>query len=244
MIRIEQAIHEIEKLISYSFTNRDLIIAALTHPSFAGSPISGVKDEPLKFSFERLEYLGDAVLQLGVSELLMQHYPLDKEGSLSQRRAALVQERSLAEVAKSLKLHEVLFMGSSEMKAQGNLRPRVLSCAFEALIGAVYLDSSYVKAFGLIKDLFTSLLEQQSDDFRDDWKTILQEQTQKELKALPQYRLETEEGPPHDKTFRVSIWFHGQKLIEATGKSKKAAEQKAAEQAVKQKLYLTALKPE
>jgi ribonuclease-3 len=224
-----------EKL-NYSFRDPALLQKALTHRSFAveNNHLVGVDNE-------RLEFLGDAVLDLVVSDLLWRSYPTEQEGPLSHRRAALVSEGSLAIVGQELGLSDLLILGKGERQSGGALKPRLVASAFEALIGAIYLDSNYETVFRVVAQFFHHRVQQQGGEaeYRKDYKTRLQEVIQKELLVTPTYVIEGESGPPHDRRFRVSVRIGERAVAFGEGKSKKQAEQNAAEVALKGKTYET-----
>ncbi len=219
----------LEEKLQYDFQNKELLKKSLTHRSFAVE--SGLE---IGADNERLEFLGDAVLDLIVSEILWYTYGEEAEGALSLRRSALVSEPTLAEIAQELNLSEYLILGKGEKLNGGAQKPRILACAFEALIGAIYLDSNYESSLKVIRNLFDSRINSQGDEnnYRRDYKTRLQELIQKETSLVPVYVLEEELGPPHDRLFKVTV-RSGEKILAAgEGKSKKQAEQKAAQEAI------------
>lgn len=207
------------------FRDVELLQRAVTHKSFAAARDS---------HNEKLEFLGDAVLDLTLADLLMKRFADNDEGRLSKKRASLVNEKSLARVATSLGLGDHLRLGKSELQSQGALKPRLLASTLEALMGAVYLDQGFEVTRDLVFRLFDSLLEHDdvTEDFRSDYKTRFQEAVQARDKVTPVYRLVSEEGPPHARTFRVAVETDGRIWAEAEGGSKKAAEQDAAKTAL------------
>lgn len=220
--------------IKYRFHKPELLQLALTHKSYANEFLggtSGTGDDN-----ERLEFLGDAVLDLVLSDLLMKRFPNDPEGLLSKRRASLVNEDSLCRMAKELDLDRHLKLGKGEIKTGGLQKSRILSSSFEALIGAIFQDSGYIVANNTIESLFEhhlAALETETVTFSSDFKTRLQERAQSaSSKATPTYRVESESGPDHDKIFIVVVEIEGQPVARGTGKSKKAAEQDAAKVAL------------
>jgi ribonuclease III len=183
---------------------------------------------------ERLEFLGDAVLNLIVGHILMERYPQMKEGELSRTRANLVNETQLADMARTIGLGPHLQLGKGEIQTQGMEKNSILAGAYEALIAALYLDSGYRATFNIIEQNFVPILDQvQSASDSYDYKSRLQEWVQEKHGVIPNYKVVNEEGPDHDKTFWVSVNVFG---IEAqgTGKNKKAAEQDAARKALEQ----------
>ncbi len=223
------SLSSLEKHLGYSFKDKKLLVTALTHRSFPPESGKSFHDN------ERLEFLGDAVLELAISDLLFrkfgQHY---KEGDLTKMRAYLVSETRLVMLAKELQLGKYLLMGHGEEKCGGRTRPSILADAFEAVVGAMYLDGGFEAAFGFVRKQFGKLLESAPEKgLKIDYKSRLQEITQKYLHALPSYRLLEIEGPDHDRRFRVALYFENQEISQGTGRSKKEAEQQAARLALK-----------
>jgi ribonuclease-3 len=217
--------------IGYTFINEKLLELALTHKSFANEAMAG-GSTPTDDN-ERLEFLGDAVLDLALSEVLMKKFPADSEGALSKKRASLVNEDSLAQVAKAIGLDQHIRLGKGEIKTGGLAKPRILASSLEALIGAVFQDSGYILVTNVVETLFAAQLQQLGEvDFSADFKTRLQERAQDIRKQTPTYRIESQSGPDHDKTFNVVVELGDQPLATGSGKSKKAAEQNAAKKAL------------
>jgi ribonuclease-3 len=214
----------LEGILGYEFRNLDLLETALTHKSYSHEhACDGIG------SNERLEFLGDAVLELVVSHLLMIHYPEQPEGTLSRWRAALVNEKSLAEKARALGLGHHLRLGKGEEKNQGREKDSLLADAYEALLGAVYLDGGFEAAFQVVKRHFeTDLEEIDRAPSGMDFKSKLQELTQSVFKSAPRYVLVAEEGPDHDKVFHVRAEVGQTWVGFGCGKNKKEAEQQAA----------------
>lgn len=220
---------------SEPLASSELLNLALTHKSFANESANGasrtIGDN------ERLEYLGDAVLDLALSDLLMLRFPADTEGSLSKKRASLVNEETLAKIALELKLDTYIRLGKGEAKTGGLQKPRILASCLEAIFGAVFVDRGYEQARTVVQRLFQTRIEDLSQSdvaFRLDYKTRLQEKMQEVHRSTPGYQVEVETGPDHDKKFEVSVRLDGQVLATGTGRSKKAAEQDAARQALEQ----------
>ncbi|CAN5646854.1 hypothetical protein BH10BDE1_BH10BDE1_11970 [soil metagenome] len=190
---------------------------------------------------ERLEFLGDAVLSAVLSARLMREFPGENEGSLSKRRASLVNEERLAHIAIRLGLQESLKLGKGEIKTGGSAKPRILACGLEALIGAMYFDSSYPEVERVVNELFNieiDGLRESTLDFERDYKTRLQEWSHEERGMTPNYVLLEEFGPAHSRGFRVSVSLGENELARGEGKSKKAAEQEAAHAAIAKVLKL------
>lgn len=215
--------------IGYVFKNTDLFTQSVTHKSFHNE-----NSEKSIGHNERLEFLGDAVLDLALTDQLMALFPNMPEGELSKLRASLVNENTLAEVAVELQLDKDLLFGKGEKLSGGALKPRLLACGFEALLGAIYRDSDYLSVAEIINKIFTSRLKQLdlNEHFKSDYKTRLQEKLQSQQKLTPTYVVENEIGPEHEKVFEVSLRVGAEVLSMGTGKSKKQAEQHAAQRAL------------
>jgi len=218
----------VEKHMGIRFRNRHLLKKALTHKSYANE-----KKLEATFHNERLEFLGDAVLELVVSHVIMEQYPAASEGDLSKVRAAMVNEKTLASMAKFLEIGDKLYLGKGEEMGQGRDKSSLLSDAYEALLGAIYLDRGFKKAFKVLQKHAQILLRKVNEEgFYKDYKTQLQETSQTLFKTIPRYRLVEEVGPDHDKTFTVNIFIQNELYGVGHGKSKKDAEQNAAKQAL------------
>ena len=182
---------------------------------------------------ERLEYLGDAVLELSISHLLMKRFPDHSEGELSKMRAAIVNEEQLAALAASIDLGGFLRLGKGEDGTGGREKPSILSDAFEAILGAIYLDSHFDSANKVIEKLYQDVLTDTGEvGFWKDYKTELQEVSQSRFKAIPRYNLEGSSGPDHRKIFQVALSIKGETVSIGSGTSKKSAEQDAARKAL------------
>ena len=219
---------EIEKRIGYRFKSGDMLMRALTHKSYANEYKTGLEHN------EKLEFLGDAVLDLVVGELLFEKFPKDTEGGLSKKRASIVNEEVLSEIAQRLKLNEVLQLGKGELLTGGAQKPRLLASVFEALVGAMYLDGGFEVSRAFIWrefELAMDVLKTQAD-FERDYKTRLQEIVQKKDRETPRYELIKEEGPPHDRIFSCCVKIGESVIAEGVGKTKKIAEQMAAKAAL------------
>lgn len=219
---------ELEDKLGCRFNNVSLFKQALSHKSYVNESKLGELDH-----YERLEFLGDAVLELGISDLLMSRFPEAREGEMSKLRASIVNETALSEVARELNLGKYMFLGKGEEQCDGREKNSLLADAFEAVLGAVYLDSGFQPAYQIIRCLFTPVLGRAgTEDINRDYKTKLQEEVQNLFKVPPQYRLVNEIGPDHDKTFEIHLYIAGKKVSSGIGKSKKQAEQNAAEEAL------------
>ncbi len=213
---------KLEKCLDYQFKNKDLIIEALTHKSYK---------KP--YNNERLEFLGDAVLNLIVGEYLFKKFPKSNEGDLSKIRASLVNETGFTKLANDIKLGDYIYISNAEERNEGRTKSSILSDAFESVMGAIYLESG-VK---ILKVIILHLLETSYEEINldvlfSDYKTALQEITQAKFGSIPEYRVEASYGPDHKKEFEVSIWIDGKTYGKAIGKSKKLAQQAVAKIAI------------
>jgi ribonuclease-3 len=211
-------INELEKSLGYQFENKKLITEALTHRSYK-------KD----VNNERLEFLGDAVMDLIVGEYLFALFPKAEEGILSKLRAALVNEDSFTRLAKRLNLGKFLYLSPAEENNNGREKPSILSSAFEAVIGAVYLEAGFDTA----KEVALRLLKEEfpiitPEELLKDYKTTLQEITQAHFGVVPEYKLISASGPDHKKEFEIGVFIQDKEYARAKGKSKKTAQQEGA----------------
>jgi len=206
----------------YEFNNPTLLNAALTHRSYS------------KDNNERLEYLGDAMLGFIIAEALCQKFPAQPEGVLTRLRASLVKEETLAELARSLKLGDLLILGAGEIKSGGWRRDSILSNAMEALIASIYLDSNIEKCRSFVLHIYSDLLANLSTSVvKKDPKTDLQEYLQARKRPLPVYEVTEEESQDHVKIFTVRCTVEEiEHVVTAQGKSKRNAEQSAAQKAL------------
>jgi ribonuclease III len=213
----------LEDSLGYRFKNPERLTAALRHSSF-------VNEQPQAdiASNERLEFLGDAVLNLAISHLLMKRYPDLAEGELSRNRAHLVNETQLATIAREIDLGPHLLLGKGESLTDGREKSSILADATEAVIAAIYLDGGFDAAFTFIASRFRERLRSATHRGNEtDYKSRLQEQVQSIYHEVPRYQVVAEHGPDHEKTFRVRMTVAGFSA-EGEGKSKKMAEQEAA----------------
>lgn len=212
----------LEESLKYEFKDKDLLERALTHKS---------SNKP--FSNERLEFLGDAVMDLIVAKYLFDRFSQIPEGDLSKLRAALVNETSFANLAKMLYLGEFMIISPAEEKNNGRSKNSLLSDAFEALMGAIFLESGLEKVSSIALRLLESEYKNISlDALARDYKTTLQEITQGSIGVTPEYKLISTKGPDHKKEFKMGVYLDGKEYGWAIGKSKKDAEQKAAKKAI------------
>ena len=211
---------ELQKVLHYQFKNPALLRIALTHTSFANE-----SKVPTTHN-ERLEFLGDSVLSVVAADYLF-HHSTRPEGELTRMRASLVSEEALFQFANEIQLGEYLRLGHGEELGGGRHRPSVVSDAFEAVIAALYLDGGLETARSFILPFLT-----EGKTAEEDYKTRLQEVVQQDPNARLRYEVESESGPDHAKQFTVAVFCNGERLAEGTGRSKKAAEQHAARQAL------------
>ena len=215
---------QLETRLNYTFQNKQLIIEALTH-----------KSHKKPYNNERLEFLGDAVLDLIVGEYLFDKFPKSDEGILSKIRASLVNESGFTLLARSIQLGDYLFLSLAEENNNGRDKPSLLSNAFEAIIGAIYLEAGLNKA----REISIKLLEEchpkiDLKSLSKDYKTALQELTQATHGVIPTYNMLGSSGPDHKKEFEIAIVLDNVTIASAKGKSKKDAQQKAAKIALKE----------
>lgn len=212
---------DIEKKIGYAFSDKKLLKTALTHSSYA--------NEHHTKNNERLEFLGDSVLSVIVSDYIFKKMVSVDEGDLSKFRATLVCESSLAEIAKQISLSDLVFLGKGEEKTGGRFRPSIISDAFEAVLGAIYLDSNLETARKWLLALMSDRIEKTlAGKLYSDYKTTLQEIVQRDGKSTVTYKTINETGKEHDKRFVVQVFINGEAKYTASGHSKKEAEQAAA----------------
>ncbi|HEY1080218.1 MAG TPA: ribonuclease III [Bdellovibrio sp.] len=221
----------LEARLGYQFKNTALLNRALTHKSFANELKQNTEHN------EKLEFLGDAVLDLVVGEFLFERFPEDTEGGLSKKRASIVNEEVLSELALDMELNKLMQLGKGETLTGGALKPRLIASSLEAIVGAMYLDGGFDAAKGFIRREFSTLADKVcgSEDFEKDYKTRLQELVQKSLKETPKYEVLAEEGPPHDREFLVCVKVKEDVWAQGRGRSKKNAEQSAAKNALEAK---------
>ena len=214
-------LNELEERIRYTFKNRNLLVRALTHSSYAN-------EHRLDHSRcnERLEFLGDAVLEIVISDFLFHKYDTLSEGDLTKIRASIVCEPTLAYCAADLSLGSYLYLGKGEDATGGRSRNSVVSDALEALIGAVYLDGGFANAKEFIHGFILNDMEHKQLFY--DSKTILQEIVQSQTEEPLTYKLLREEGPDHNKLFEAQVLIGNQAIGQGSGRTKKAAEQVAA----------------
>ncbi|NOK37365.1 ribonuclease III [Corallococcus exercitus] len=221
---LAERVQALEARLGVQFSKRDLALEALTHKTY----VNENRDQNLKDN-QRLEFLGDAVVDLAVSHRLMDRCPGVPEGELTKMRARIVHEEGLARVARSLRLGELLLLGRGESQSGGRDKNSLLADALEAVLGAVYLSGGLEPALALVDRCFGELVEEvASGAGRLDYKTLLQELSHERLKLSPRYRVVSETGPEHSKVFEVEVCIGETVYARATGRNKKEAEQAAA----------------
>ncbi|NPA03873.1 MAG: ribonuclease III [Epsilonproteobacteria bacterium] len=217
-----QKLIEFEKRLGYTFNNKELLTEALTHKSYKS-----------KVNNERLEFLGDAVLDLIVGEHLFKEFPQANEGVLSKLRASIVNEEGFAKLAERLEIGKYIFISQAEENNHGRTKPSLLSNAFEAVMGAIYLESGLEEVrkivIKLLKEVYPSI---DLNSLFKDYKTTLQELTQAKFGITPTYKVLGASGPDHKKEFEVAVLLGEEEIASATGRSKKAAQQEAAKLAL------------
>ncbi|MBM6968322.1 ribonuclease III [Pseudoramibacter alactolyticus] len=217
---------KLQQSIGYIFKNQAYLHEALTHSSHGNSEKNN----------ERLEYLGDAVLELSISDYLFKHFDFD-EGKMTKLRASIVCSESLSQAARRLHLGNYLHLGKGEVISGGRSRQSILENAFEAMLGAIFLDSDYStsqkKAIELLSDNIETAI---AGRLTNDYKTALQELIQKQSDHVIEYVLDKADGPEHDKTFFVTLMINGQMSSNGRGKTKKEAEQQAAKKSLHARL--------
>jgi ribonuclease-3 len=219
---------KLEKKILHEFNNIEFLKEALRHSSFVNERIeSDMRDN------ERLEFLGDAVLNLVIGHILIKRFPKQKEGDLSRMRAGLVNESTLARIARDIDVGPFINLGKGEIQTNGRGKSSILADTLEAIIAAVYLDDGFDAAFNIINTHFSSSIDKVSTETVNlDYKSHLQELVQITDKIIPSYKVVLETGPDHDKTFRIQLNVR-ELQSEGVGKSKKMAEQDAAKNILK-----------
>lgn len=224
---------DLQGRIGYTFMNTDLLNQALTHRSYLNENPS----HPLGHN-ERLEFLGDAVLELVTTEQLYQRFPDKPEGEMTNWRAALVNATMLASVAGDIQLNDSLMLSRGEARDTGRARQYILANAMESLIGAIYLDGGYDEAKKFIESfIIVRLDEVLAKKLYKDAKSLLQEEAQERLSVTPRYDVLHEWGPDHARQFRIGVMFGDEIIGEGEGASKQEAQQEAAESALKNKSW-------
>jgi ribonuclease III len=224
-----------EKKIGVVFNDKALLIKAFTHRSF----LNENKGTDLEHN-ERLEFLGDAVLELAVTSFLYEKYPKRNEGDLTSFRAALVNTNTLSETADKLGFNEFLLLSRGEAKDTGRARQYILANSFEAVVGAIFLDLGYQEAYSFIsKNIFPLIDVIVEGGTWTDAKSLFQEKAQEKFQFTPQYETIAEEGPDHDKVFTVAVKINNKIEAKGKGSSKQDAEQEAAREALAKNKWLS-----
>jgi len=231
LVRVNKGeLANLEKELGYRFTDLRLLQLALIHSSFAFE--HGYDDNN-----EKLEFLGDAVLDLIIGHHLFGQYKAMREGELTRLRASLVNEHHLAKMARIINLGQYLALGKGEDASQGRQKSSILSCAYEAVVGAIFEDGGYRTACQIVERFFLPEIEGKKEELLvADAKSRLQEKLQEKHNEAPSYRIDAEEGPAHQKVFTISVVFREQVLGTGQAGSKKEAEQRAAAAALQELL--------
>lgn len=223
-----------EEIIGIIFKNKGLLKQAFTHRSY----LNEHRDTELVHN-ERLEFLGDAVLELIVTEYLYNKYPASTEGELTSFRSALVNAVTLSDAASKIQMNDFLLLSKGESKDVGRARQIILANTIEALIGSIYLDQGYdIAKYFIANNVFTLIDKIVEDKTWLDAKSKFQEESQENENITPQYKTIKEDGPDHDKIFTIGVYLNNNKIAEGEGKSKQDAEQMAASNALKVKGWL------
>lgn len=218
-------IEQLYRTIGYKFRDQGLILKALTHPSYVNEVKQKVEHN------EVLEFLGDAVIGLAISHLLIKRFPNLREGQLSKLKAAIVSEKNLSNIAKKLGIASMILLGKGEENTGGRRKDSILADTVEAIFGAIYLDAGFDKVLEIVESVFD--LDVFLKNFTEDSKSRLQEEIQKRFGTLPKYKVVEEKGPPHNKEFKIALFINNKLIAEGRGKSKKEAEKEAAMEGLK-----------
>lgn len=222
---------EFEKTIDIEFKNKQLLTQAFLHRSY----LNEHRDLKLEHN-ERLEFLGDAVLELVVTDFLFRRFPEKTEGDLTAYRSALVNTITLSSVASKLNMGDYLLLSKGEERDTGRARQYILADMYEALVGALYLDQGYEKVRGFIEKTVLPLIDEIVEKrLWQDHKSLFQEKAQEKENTTPSYKTLREEGPDHDRKFIVGVFLGDEQVAVGEGKSKQEAEQSAAKNALKEK---------
>lgn len=224
---IKMNFSDFEKKINYVFKDKELLHEALSHSSYAN------EFKNTRNSNERLEFLGDSVLSIVVSEYLFKHFKHLPEGDLTKIRASLVCENALFEFAKKIDLGNAILVGKGEENSGGRERPSIVSDAFEAVIAAIYLDGGMEAARKYVLGFMPEDIDRYRSRSNGDYKTILQEIIQRNREEKVEYILKSQSGPDHNRVFEIQVMLNSNVIGEGTGHSKKQAEQMAAREALR-----------
>jgi len=225
---MKKDLEELENVLNFKFKNKELLKSALTHRSYKVSHKEIDWDDN-----ERLEFLGDSILNLCISFLLFQKFKEDREGDLTQKRAYLVCKNTLVKVAKKLNLLDYIYLGKREEKLDKKSQENICARAMEALIGALFLEGGFEVAFERVKKWFQPYFIKFRQKRFQDYKTQLQEFIQKIYNKKPEYEVLSVLGPPHNPTFEIAVKVNGEIIAKAQGSSKKEAEILSAKKALK-----------
>lgn len=220
----KEKIKNLEKIFGIKTENSELFQKALTHSSYTReNEISSLEN------YERLEFFGDSVLKLFISEILYKKFPKYAEGELTKIRSIIVSDSMLAEVSKQIGLDKLIVLGKKEEKSGGRKRKSIIACAFEATLGAYYLEGKFKDISEFLEKTFENFIKEVDENFEKfNAKAVLQEYTQSQNKLLPEYNTVDEVGPEHDKIFVVEVSYNAEVLACGQGKTKREAEQDCA----------------
>lgn len=219
-----EKINKLEKIFGIKTKSKELFQKALTHSSYTRENNLNALE-----NYERLEFFGDAVLKLFISEILYKKFPEYAEGELTKIRSIIVSDNILAESAKQIGLDKLVCLGRQEEKTGGRERKSIIACAFEAVLGAYYLEGNFKEISKFLENNFEKFIQEVDDNFEKfNAKAVLQEYTQSQNKKLPEYKIVEELGPEHDKIFVVAVSYMDKVLASGQGKTKREAEQDAA----------------
>lgn len=223
-----------EKQIGVKFNNKDLLTQAFTHRSYVNENVKLPHGHN-----ERLEFLGDAVLELIVTDYLYENYPSQNEGELTAYRSALVNAVIISEVASEINMNDFLLLSKGEAKDMGKARMYILANTYEAFLGALYLDQGYeISRDFVLKTLVPKIVKIIKKKLYRDGKSLIQEKAQEVVGVTPSYKVISATGPDHDKQFVIGVYIRDEKIAEGRGKSKQEAEQSAAREALEVKNWL------
>ena len=223
----KEKILKLEKIFQIEISNKELFAKALTHGSFTRE-----NEMDSLGNYERLEFLGDAVLKLCISDILYKKFPKYAEGELTKIRSIVVSDNTLSKIAQKIKLAPIMILGKQEEKMGGRNRSSILACTFEAILGAYYLEGKFEEVSAFLAKTFEVFIEEVDKNFEKfNAKAILQEYTQAQNKEIPYYKIVNEIGPQHDKIFVVEVSYMDEVLASGKGKTKREAEQACAYEA-------------
>jgi len=224
---LEEKIKNLEKIFGIKTKDKELFQKALTHSSYTReNELNSLEN------YERLEFFGDSVLKLFISEILYKKFPEYAEGDLTKIRSIIVSDNTLAESAKQIGLDKLIILGKQEEKTGGRERKSIMACAFEAVLGAYYIEGKFSEISNFLENNFEKTIKEVDENFEKfNAKAVLQEYTQSQNKQLPEYNIVEELGPEHDKIFVVAVSYMEEVLASGQGKTKREAEQACAYEA-------------